>query len=1322
MSLNERILNLLRRYEELHEQGRSPSLEELCRDCPDLLPEVQRRLDLLQALAASPDGSTRLDDPFAAPAATPSPAAGTTAPDPPAPGTRYRPLRLHARGGLGEVLLAHDEELHRDVALKRMQARCADDADSRRRFLLEAEVTARLEHPGIVPVYGLVHDDAGQPCYAMRFIEGPSLKEALEAFHKADTPGRDTGERTLALRKLLGDFVAVCKAVGYAHGRAVVHRDLKPHNVMLGKYGEVLVVDWGLAKKVERTEAERAAGEASVKPMMAESAGEGTGLGQVMGTPAYMSPEQAAGRWDLLRPPSDIYSLGATLYALLTGRAPFQETSPQEILEKVKRGEFLPPRQVKPDVPRPLEAICLRAMALRPQDRYHTALAVADDVERWLADEPVAAYREPWTARSGRWLRRRRTLVTSIGVALFLLVLGGVAAVWWYEHERSTRRSQAEGEVRLNLKEAALLGERARTLIDNAPSWETTLGAARAAVQRAEEILEREPDWAGGELAQEVAQAKARLQTDEKDRVLLAAFDRVREEQSQYDASKRRFKLAEAYPRLKQALADYGLALQSLPADKAAALLQQRPPAVQEQVMGLLQECWFWAPEQEADAKRWLAALLVQADGVGWRQHVRQTVEQKQGAVLEQLLRGPEVARQPAAFLVWLGRVLPLDAALGVLRRAQQQYPGDFWVNLELAGALYDSVFGRGGGARPARVEELPAVNEAVAFFRVAVGLRPGNAPAHTNLGIALAAQGDVKGAIACYHKALDLDPKLVQPHNNLGNALQAQRNLKGAIACYKKALALDPKFAPAHTNLGSALADQGDVKGAIACFKKALALDPKLAPAHTNLGNALQAQGEVKEAIACFQKALALEPKDAKAHYNLGAALADQGDVKGAIVCYKKALQLDPKFAMAHNNLGLALQDQGDVSGAIACYTKALALEPKNAHAHTNLGTALQAQGDLKGAIACYTKALDLDPKDASTHTNLGVALQAQGDLKGAMACYQKALTLDPKHAQAHTNLGTALRAQGDVKGAIACYKQALDLDPKLTKAHNNLGNALQAQGDLKGAIACYRKALALNPKYAPAHTNLGTALYEQGEVKGAIACYKKALALEPKNAHAHGALGQALLAQGDFKEARAATQQALQLLPNGHPLRPLVTRQLHECLRLLDLDSRLPALLQGDEQPQDTAEQLALADLCQQYKKRYAAAARFYADAFAAGAAQTTKRAYHAASAAVLAAAGKGEDASKLDAKEKSRLRQQALAWLRDNIKHYVQELEDGDAKTRQAVQQTLQHWQKDPDFDSVRGQEALAQLPEAERAAWQQLWVDVETLLKKTQNSTK
>jgi serine/threonine protein kinase/tetratricopeptide (TPR) repeat protein len=369
-------------------------------------------------------------------------------------------VRPHARGGLGEVFVALDQELHREVALKEIQNQYADEPESRRRFLLEAEVTGGLEHPGIVPVYSLGQYADGRPFYAMRFIKGDSLKDAIERFHKADIPGRDPGERSLELRKLLGRFLDVCNAIAYAHSRGVLHRDLKPGNIMLGAYGETLVVDWGLAKPVGRPDGSPAPDERTLRPPSA-SGSTLTRMGSALGTPAFMSPEQADGRLDELGPASDVYSLGATLYCLLTGVPPFHEPILGLLLHQVKNGEFQRPRQVKASVPPALEAICLKAMALKAADRYTSSRALAEDIEHWLADEPVSAWREPWDVRSRRWLKRHRPLVAGAAAPLLAAVpLSLVIAV-----NREQARQQAETDKReiARQKDIAQANEKAAT-------------------------------------------------------------------------------------------------------------------------------------------------------------------------------------------------------------------------------------------------------------------------------------------------------------------------------------------------------------------------------------------------------------------------------------------------------------------------------------------------------------------------------------------------------------------------------------------------------------------------------------------------------------------------------------------------------------------------------------------------------------------------------------------------------------------------------------------------------------------------------------------
>jgi tetratricopeptide (TPR) repeat protein/tRNA A-37 threonylcarbamoyl transferase component Bud32 len=347
-------------------------------------------------------------------------------------GQRFRVLRPHARGGLGAVFVALDAELHREVALKRILDSHADDPVSRQRFLMEAEVTGGLEHPGIVPVYALGTYDGGRPFYAMRFIRGDSLKEAIGRFHADERLKADPGRRSLELRQLLRRFTDVCNAIEYAHSRGVLHRDIKPGNVIVGKHGETLVVDWGLAKAVGRSDGDPASDERPLVPSSASGSAE-TLPGSALGTPAYMSPEQAAGELDRLGPWSDVYSLGATLYCLLTGRAPFEQGDVGAILRAVREGAFPPPRQLEPGIDRALEAVCLKAMAREPEGRYGRPRALAEDVERWMADEPVSAWREPMARRLGRWTRRHRPLVAgsagllaaaTVGLATGALLLG----------------------------------------------------------------------------------------------------------------------------------------------------------------------------------------------------------------------------------------------------------------------------------------------------------------------------------------------------------------------------------------------------------------------------------------------------------------------------------------------------------------------------------------------------------------------------------------------------------------------------------------------------------------------------------------------------------------------------------------------------------------------------------------------------------------------------------------------------------------------------------------------------------------------------------
>ena len=373
-----------------------------------------------------------------------------------AQGERFQLLRPHAQGGIGQVWVARDSELQRDVALKEMQPRFAEREDHRARFLLEAEITGNLEHPGIVPVYSLGRNADGRPYYAMRFIKGESLAVAIRRFHEArKNQGADHAPRItwgIEFRQLLRRFLDVCDAIDYAHSRGVIHRDLKPANIMLGRYGETLVVDWGLAKVIGRDDIALGRDDGDFEPHVAgasAASSDETMQGTTIGTPSYMSPEQARGAIDEIAPTSDVFSLGATLYEILTGRVPFSGKSVSEVIEKVVKGEVVRPRTLDRSLPAPLEAICLKALANAPGERYTTVRALAQDLEHWLADEPVAAYPERRLERLGRWLRQHRTWTHAAAAALVGISLAATIGMFVVDHARR-REAEARKEAETN--------------------------------------------------------------------------------------------------------------------------------------------------------------------------------------------------------------------------------------------------------------------------------------------------------------------------------------------------------------------------------------------------------------------------------------------------------------------------------------------------------------------------------------------------------------------------------------------------------------------------------------------------------------------------------------------------------------------------------------------------------------------------------------------------------------------------------------------------------------------------------------------------------
>jgi tetratricopeptide (TPR) repeat protein len=1029
--------------------------------------------------------------------------------------------------------------------------------------------------------------------------------------------------------------------------------------------------------------------------------------GDLVGTLRYMSPEQALAKRVVVDQRTDVYSLGVTLYELLTLEPAFAGSDRQELLRQIAFEEPPPPRRLNKAIPVELETIVLKAIEKNPAERYGTAQELADDLERWLKDEPIRAKRPSVVQRLRRWSRRHKPVVAGLAAGLLTLLVVGVVLAFGYQR----RLAETDRAVTAALAQAQTLLAEGDKQIGYPERWQAAARLALGALEKAEEVLRT---GAGTkELASRVRQVRDAVDVSVKESGLLVELDRIRLEQAAVKGG--HFDLARTAPLYAKALGDYGIDL-AAPEEAAARLRGSR---LQEALLSALAD-WEGITQDEAERQRVAKVyqLAVLADSL--RPQLLAAVRARDRAELEKLAKKPAFQDLPASTLVILANELTAGkewaAAERLLRAGLERKPGDFWLNHNLGMLL--------------KKQQPPRTEEAMRYLTVALALRSDSPGVHLNVGNALLDMGDLEGAILRYRTALQIDPNYATAHSNLGHTLakqgkvdEARAAFDQAIACYRQDIALDEKNLRALDLLGTLLCDEKlEYDGAIACFRAVIHLDPKVARSHFNLGIALSGKGWLDEAIAEYREALGLEKDLLKAHDALGTALRGKDRLDEAIDEHRKEITLDPKSLKAHYNLGNALLAKGRLEEAIAEYRQAIHLNKDAYEAHCALGNALRTKGDLQGAIRKYHEAIAIKRDYAEAYCCLGALLcNDTEDYDGAIAAFKEAIHLQPGDPLNHTNLGHALAANGQLDEAIAACREAIRLNTDYAEAHNNLGGALWDKGQLDEAIDEYRKATRLKKDFAMAHYNLGNALLAKGRLEEAIAEYRQAIDLKKDWAEAHCNLGQALLEQGQFPQAVEELRLGHDLgsrNPQWHYPSP---QWLSQAERLAALDARLLQILKREAQPADAAERAQLGRLCQQpYKQLNAVAARFYAEAFAAEPKLAndlgTGHRYNAACAAALAGCGQGKGADKLDDAERARLRRQALDCLRADLAAWRTQLEDNEAKLRPVVQPTLQHWLGDSDFAGVRDPEALAKLPEAERQDWQKLWADVQELFAK------
>jgi Flp pilus assembly protein TadD len=897
----------------------------------------------------------------------------------------YRVTAEIARGGMGRVLAARDLTFDREVAIKVLRPDLTAE-EAGRRFVRESKITARLSHPGIPPVHALGTLADGSPFLAMKLVRGQTLAALLA--------GEDR-DRTDPIRV----FEQIGEAVGFAHQHRVIHRDLKPHNVMVGEFGEVQVMDWGLAKSEDGDQRADDDPDATVPWRRGGASGPGvdsdlqtpnadeTQPGSVFGTIPYMPPEQARGEVERVGTRSDVFSLGGILCTILTGKPPYAGRPVRALLTMAQNADLgeaiarLDGCGADPE----LVALAKRCLAKDPAARPADGKAVADAVADYRAgaERRLRRAERDRAAAEARAVeqRKKRRVQLALAAAVGIGVVGAVAVAWRWEvrtEREEFARKQTEEAQRIETArlEAAQQGElerrdaKRREVERHAAEERTTqekqarTGVA-AALHQSEELRKQyrfteatramgsaEQLAAGGltpDLADAVAVAKADLR-------FVIRLDEIRMRRSVWipdPGGKGTADRAFAPPAYRKAFRERGL--DPTAGDPAAVAARIKDSPVRPELVAALDD---WAVfELDVPTRDAVLAVLRLADPGPWLNRFRAPATQTDAEKLAAVAAEADPLALPPAVVVALGELMKqhrLDPT-PILTAALTRHPDDFLIAFSLG--MWSMTRNK---------------PEAVGYYRAARALRPENAMVVTHLGIALDDGGDPDGAIAAFRESLRLQANDPVTHVFLALALKKKDDLEGAIGHLRTAVRLDPDNAMVHLILGITLHEADDPKGA----------------------------------VEAFLAASKLKPDDPRPWSAIGLSRTKLRDRAGASEAFRKAVELGSTEPVVYVYLANDLKEKGDVPGAIRLYRKAIKFAPDDAKLYALLGVALNANDDADGAVAAYRKSIELDPKEPRVHAVLGLALRDRDDLDGAVRHLREAVKLGLKNPQVEAEL----------------------------------------------------------------------------------------------------------------------------------------------------------------------------------------------------------------------------------------------------------------------------------------------------------------------------